>query len=242
MRFQGDGVFFLNNILEQECTTCLFFDPQYNGIVEHLDLEESYGRFEERFKKQSMSDEVIRDFTAGVERVLKPSGYMFLWVDKFHLMTNFREWLLPNLEVVDMITWDKGRIGMGRRSRYQSEFCVVVQKSPRNAKATWSRHDIPDVWREKLSRHDKERHPHTKPSGLVGALIETTTQKGDLVVNPCAGSFITESVAFSIGRDFYGADLILPPESLLSSSLSNSLLCRRVTSLAQPSSAPPPAL
>jgi site-specific DNA-methyltransferase (adenine-specific) len=50
---------------------------------------------------------------------------------------------------VDLIVWDKDRIGMGYRSRRVSEYCVIFQKQPKRAKGVWKIHNISDVWREK---------------------------------------------------------------------------------------------
>jgi hypothetical protein len=38
-------------------------------------------------------------------------------------------------------------------------------------------------------------------------LVEATTQEKELVVDPCAGSFIVLEVCQEIGREFFGVDL-----------------------------------
>lgn len=73
-----------------------------------------------------------------------------MWLDKFHLCTNFREWFKDTcLHSVDLITWNKEKIGLGYRARHMSEFLLVLQKEPKRAKGVWSLRDIPDVWCEK---------------------------------------------------------------------------------------------
>ena len=74
-----------------------------------------------------------------------PFGHLFLWVDKFHLCQDFQCWLeQTKLNVVDMVVWDKEKIGLGYRTRHRSEFCVVIQKEPRRAKGHWISRNIPD--------------------------------------------------------------------------------------------------
>jgi hypothetical protein len=46
-----------------------------------------------------------------------------------------------------------------------------------------------------------------KPAGLVTRLIAATTEPGDLVVDPAAGSFVVMRGARQLGRDFIGCDL-----------------------------------
>ena len=40
----------------------------------------------------------------------------------------------------------------------------------------------------------ERKHPHQKPKELAKALIMATTNEGDLIVDPCAGSFIVLEV------------------------------------------------
>ena len=71
-------------------------------------------------------------------------------MDKFHLVEGVKPWLInTSFKLVDMITWDKQKIGMGYRTRRKSEYLLILQKEPIKAKATWSLHDITDVWSEK---------------------------------------------------------------------------------------------
>ncbi|CAG8465087.1 11361_t:CDS:2 [Cetraspora pellucida] len=53
----------------------------------------------------------------------------------------------------------------------------------------------------------QRRHPHQKPKELIKTLIAATTEEGDLVVDPCAGSFIVLEVCQELGRDYLGVDL-----------------------------------
>ena len=190
--------------------SAVFFDPQYRGVLDHLGYgNEGESRGHERCALAQMSEETIREFVVGCSRVLADSGHLFLWVDKFHLMENsYAGWAdgLP-LSVVDMITWDKGRMGMGYRSRRQSEYLVVVQKFPKRAKGVWQRHNIPDVWNEKVPRPRNGDCPHPKPVGLQSALIEAVTSPGDWVADPAAGSFSVLDACAATGRTFVGCDL-----------------------------------
>ena len=151
-----------------------------------------------------MPEATIQAFIKEIDRVLAPSGHLLLWVDKFHLCSGIQDWLQDtSLNQVDLITWDKGRIGMGYRSRRRSEYLYVIQKSPTRAKGVWTVHDIPDVWLEKVGRD----HPHCKPVRLQAAIIGAITNPGDLVIDPASGSFSVMEAAQSIGREFLGTDL-----------------------------------
>ena len=184
-----------------------FFDPQYRGVLDKLGYGNEGARQKQRADLSQMGEEMIRYFISELDRVLRPSGHLFLWIDKFHLCEGTSSWFEgTSLELVDLITWNKGRIGMGYRSRRKCEYLQVFQKKPKRVKGVWTLHNIPDVWDEKV---DAKQHTHSKPVGLQKALIEATTSPGDVVVDPASGSYsVLEACRQAGGRTFYGADLV----------------------------------
>jgi site-specific DNA-methyltransferase (adenine-specific) len=172
----------------------------------------SYGnegaRQKGRAKLVQMPEETIQAFMAGIARALRPRGHLFLWLDKYHLCEGVGPWVSESgLAVVDMITWNKGRMGMGYRTRRQSEYLAVLQKPPQRAKDVWTDRAMPDVIEEVVPRR-KEAHPHRKPIALQARLIAAVTQPGDLVIDPAAGSFsVLASCKRVEDRRFFGADL-----------------------------------
>lgn len=208
-RNRGDGLALLSDIADDELRA-VFFDPQYRGVLDKLKYgNEGKRRGRARSSLPQMSPEVIRRFLEEISRVLTPSGYLFLWVDKFQLVDGVAPRIKGlSLVTVDMITWDKARMGMGYRTRRQAEYLVVIQKPPVAAKKTWSLHNIPDVWRENVVK----RHPHSKPVGLQKQLILATTEPGDFVCDPAAGGFSVLDACALCGRNFIGCDIAYEEE------------------------------
>ena len=200
-----DGIRLLNSI-ENNSVKVTFFDPQYRGVLDKLSYgNEGKKRSKNRSKLMQMNEDTIKEFLTRIEKVLMPSGYLFLWVDKFHLCEGVKSWFLTlkTMNVVDMIVWDKEKIGMGYRSRRRSEYLVIVQKKPILAKATWSLHNIPDVWSEKV----KKTHAHSKPVELQKQLILATTNENDLVCDPAAGGYSVLDACKQTNRTFIGGDI-----------------------------------
>ena len=195
--------------LPSDAVPISFFDPQYRGVLDRLAYgNEGKRRGRLRSELVQMNEDEIAGFVRAIDRILLPSGHLFLWVDKFHLMTGFRDWIAGTaLDVVDMITWDKGKIGMGYRTRRRAEYLVVLQRTPRKAKGVWKRHDIPDVWAEPLAKEQRATGVHPKPIQLQARLIEAVSNPGDLVVDPAAGTFSVLEACRQTNRAFLGCDL-----------------------------------
>lgn len=183
-----------------------FFDPQYRGVMDKLKLGNEGAKQKKRFDLNQMPEEVIHNFITETNRTLMDTGYLFLWIDKFHLVEGISEWIKDtDLKKVDLITWHKQTFGLGYRSRRVSEYLLVLQKPPIKAKISWVKHNIPDVWIEKIEKGID--HPHSKPIGLQTALIEATTKEGDLVLDPASGSFSVMKCCLNLNRNFIGGDL-----------------------------------
>lgn len=194
--------------LKDEEVAAVFFDPQYRGLLDKMGYgNEGKTREKARGSLPQMTTETIEAFVDEIARVLRPSGHLFLWLDKFGLAMGMHlQYLdIPKIEMVDLIAWNKMRPGMGRRARCVTEYLVVVQKEPKRAKGCWSDHRLNDCWAE-LS--DRTVHPHAKPYQLTERLIRAATCIDDLVVDPCAGSYMVLDACRNARREFLGCDLV----------------------------------
>jgi len=161
----------------------------------------------ERSKLIQVNEKKIISFVREINRVLKPSSHLFLWTDKFHLCEGIADWLKKtDLAIVDMVVWNKGRIGMGYRTRRSSEYLLILQKTPIKSKGIWQIKNIPDVWTEKVDNKNK-KHPHQKPLELQKILIEAVSKLGDIVVDPAAGSYSVLEACLLSRRIFLGCDI-----------------------------------
>ena len=192
--------------LEPESIPLCIFDPQYRGLLDKMRYgNEGVSRGRRRSELLQMSEETIGEFVAGISAALTPSGHLFLWVDKFHLCNGIRTWLGDcGLEIVDLVTWDKGRMGMGYRTRRVAEYLLILQKPPIRVGAGWQSDDIPDVVTEKVE-HIRSVHP--KPVNLQARLIEAVTDPGNVVLDPAAGSYSVMAAAHQVRRQFLGCDI-----------------------------------
>jgi site-specific DNA-methyltransferase (adenine-specific) len=196
----------LLQLLTDGCTPLVFFDPQHRAVLDKLKFGNESERQRGRAQLPAMTEEYIDAVIIEAARVLKPSGYCMRWIDTFCLCEGHQLRIAPNiLKTVDLIAWDNLRLGQGKRSRRRGDYLLVLQKPPFKARATWRDHAIPSRWAEKV---DRKIHPHIKPIGLISRLIAATTEPGDLVIDPAAGSYVVMYAAHQLRRNFIGCDLV----------------------------------
>ena len=185
----------------------VFFDPQYRGILDKMSYgNEGEKRGRKRTELPQMSEKVIAEFIQEINRILIHSGHLFLWMDKFHLCQGFSAWMDgTTLDIVDLINWNKVKMGMGYRTRRVGEYLVVLQKLPKKAKGVWKIHNIRDIWEERIVNNGK--HAHQKPINLQSKLIAAVSNEGDIIVDPAAGSFSVMTAAINEHRNFLGCDI-----------------------------------
>jgi site-specific DNA-methyltransferase (adenine-specific) len=212
---QGDALALLQSLADGNGAAA-FFDPQHRSTLARLQYGNEGARQKQRCALPAMTDAYIEQCCRDIARVLRPSGYLFLWVDTFRLCRGDHRDVDDALPCVDLIAWRNERFGMGYRSRRCGDYLLILQKPPILAKATWHDHgirdrwfeegdiDVPPIWVEKV---DPKIHPHIKPAGLIRRLIAAVTAPGDLIIDPAAGSFIIEDIARELSRRFIGCDI-----------------------------------
>ena len=199
-----DGLELLSKI-PSNFITAAFFDPQYRGVLDKLNYgNEGKTRGKRRTDLEQMSEKIIVQFIKEIDRVLKESSYLFLWVDKFHLCEGINDWIInTNLKIVDLMVWEKNNIGMGYRTRNKCEFLLILQKKPISIK-NWTIRNIPNVLKEKVNTKE---HPHSKPIELQKRLIEAVSKENDIILDPAMGSGSVLKACIESKRIFIGGDL-----------------------------------
>lgn len=206
-RNKADGIALLDS-LQDRSVALAFFDPQYRSVLDKMKYGNEGARQKGRAKLPQMSPVMIARFISRIESKLQNSGHLMLWIDKFLIVSgHWRKWLpiTTSLCEVDLIAWNKDRIGMGKRTRCVTEYLIIMQKAPKAAASIWTDHSLLDSHTEKI---DRKRHPHAKPVGLLTRLISATTRARELVIDPAAGGYSVMEACERAKRPFLGCDLI----------------------------------
>src|SRR5687768_2563896 len=76
-KLKMDGLTLLKS-LEDYSVSIVFFDPQYRGVLDKMNYGNEGERQIERSKLIQMNEKKIISFVREINRVLKPSGHLFL--------------------------------------------------------------------------------------------------------------------------------------------------------------------
>ena len=107
-----------------------------------------------------------------------------------------------NYRVQGMVVWDKGSMGLGNGFRSQHELVCHASKGV----PTVVDRGVGNVLH--FPREEPVDHPSPKPEGLMGRLIETVTEPGDLVLDPFMGAGSTLRAAKDRGRKCVGIESV----------------------------------
>ncbi len=126
----------------------------------------------------------------------------------------------PDFQIKNWITWGKRRAyGVKDNYLFTREECLILTRGKPtfnvpllDMKRGYAGYnpDYPalsefkrrtNVWTDITELFKGKVHPCEKPDRLYEVLIETHSNPGDLVIDPCAGSCLTDRVARRLGRN-----------------------------------------
>jgi len=143
----------------------------------------------------------LREFASQVNRVCSGSIYIFCGIQQistldaafrggYGLTTRLCQWEKTNPSPMNGTRlWLSG-----------SEFCVFSRKP----KATFTRKCEKPIWRFPVGR--SKTHPTEKPVALMGYIIESSSNMGDVVLDATMGSGTTGVAAKNLNRKFIGIE------------------------------------
>jgi site-specific DNA-methyltransferase (adenine-specific) len=225
--YLGDSLAWMQ-ALPPDSVDCIWTDPPYQlsndgfTCVAGKMVKVNKGEWD-RSRGVDLDHEFNRTWLAACHRVLKPSGgiwvsgtlHVYLSVGMAMQQLGFR--------ILNDIVWEKPAPppNLGCRCfTHSTEILLWATKAKKGGK---HRHkfnygamktenggkQMKNVWRfstpaTKEKQHGK--HPTQKPTALIARCLRATTDSGDLVLDPFAGSGSTGVAALRLGRLFVGCE------------------------------------
>jgi len=137
-------------------------------------------------------------------RVLKLNSSLYLFTNWKHypFLTEFIS-RYTKFKIRHLVVWKKHNFGLGWAFRHQYELILVLEKG----KPKYNLKNFSDVQTASHINHNKLNHPHEKPLDLLKKMIEHSSAKGDVVLDPFAGSGSTCKACEELGRKWIGIEL-----------------------------------
>lgn len=196
--------------LESETVDVVLTDPPYSsgtrkegqkGVRKSMNRGE---RSSEWFDSDSLTVVgflyLLRQVGLEIKRVLKPGGHALMFIDwrmSPHLTAAIES---VDLQWVDVLVWDKLRMGMGSQFRRQHEFVLHFTKGVGSPPA---RRDCGNVLAYAPVR---AFHPTQKPVALLSRILSVVAKPDSLVIDPFVGSGSTLIAGLRGGHRVWGCE------------------------------------
>jgi len=226
--YQGDALEVLAR-LPEESIDCVWTDPPYllsNGGVTCVAgrmVSVNKGDWD-RSRGIEADHEFNLAWTAACRRVLKPAGT--LWVSgTLHVYPSVGMALIQNgFRLLNDIIWEKPNPPPNLGCRTFTHSTEVILWATKAAKVSRHRYtfnyqemrrenggkQMKTVWQMKSPTAAEKRfgkHPTQKPLELIERCLRASTNEGDVVLDPFAGSGSTGVAALALGRRFIGVEI-----------------------------------
>jgi site-specific DNA-methyltransferase (adenine-specific) len=225
--YHGDGLKVMAAMSENS-VDCVWTDPPYllsnDGItcVAGKMVKVNKGEWD-RSRGIELDHEFNREWLAECYRILKPAGT--IWVTgTLHVYLSVGMAMLQlGYRILNDIIWEKPNPppNLGCRCfTHSTELVLWATKAKKgsNHKYTFNYEAMREenggkqmktVWQMPASGRDEKlhgKHPTQKPVALIARCLRASTNAGDLVVDPFAGSGATGVAALELGRRFIGCE------------------------------------
>jgi len=228
---QGDGIDGMN-ALPEESVDLVFADPPYNlqlrGKLMRPDDSVVNGVSEDwdRFDTVDAYDLFTHDWLRAARRILKPDGS--LWVmGSYHnifrvgcVLQDQQFWIqndviwrktnpMPNFRGTRFTNAHETLIWATKYENSRPTFNYNAMKMMNDGVQMRSDWTLPIcTGRERLRKSNGDKaHPTQKPESVLHRVILSTSNPGDIVVDPFFGTGTTGAVAKKLGRNFIGFEM-----------------------------------
>ena len=226
--YRGDALRVLSE-LPAESVDCVWTDPPYllsnGGVTCFAGRRVSVNKGEwDQSRGVEADHEFNLEWTAACRRVLKPAGT--IWVSgTLHIYPSVGMALIRNgFRLLNDIVWEKPNPPPNLGCRTFTHSTEVILWASKSAKGSRHRYtfnyeemrrenggkQMKTVWRMKAPRAAEKqlgKHPTQKPLELLKRCLRASTNEGDIVLDPFAGSGSTGVAALELGRRFIGVEI-----------------------------------
>ena len=149
------------------------------------------------------NDIEFEDWLPDLYRILKDNTHCYIMINARNLKELQQEAEKVGFKFQNILVWKKNNATPNRYYLNNCEFILMLRKGKAkniNYMGTKNVLEIPNII-------GKKNHPAEKPVELMKILIENSSNKGDVVIDPFMGIGSTGVACINTNRDFIGIEL-----------------------------------
>lgn len=197
--------------LEDESIDLIVTDPPY-PTTSRGHAGNSGGMFQKEINKKGKVFEHnnidCTEYAPEFYRVLKEGSHCYVMTNHINLIKMLNVFTDCGFHFIKSLIWNKGNKIMGQYYMSQFEYILFFRKGYGKKINNCGTADILSVPNKKTKdANGKNIHDTEKPVELMKILIENSTQKGDIVLDPFVGVGATALACIESERDYIGIEL-----------------------------------
>ena len=197
---QGDCLELMKDIPDKSIDM-IITDPPYSTPV-----ITGFGRKQvKNVADLSIQETYMKTLKSEFERILKPEAPVFIFCDDRYYPSIYRAFY--DWKNVQMLIWDKGKIGMGKPFRKRHELLIYANRESIDYYRTENITHYPTVLNYSVVSEHERVHPAQKPVKLLQDLIIGFSKDGDTILDCFMGSGSTGVACINTNRNFIGIEL-----------------------------------
>ena len=197
--------------LEDESIDLIVTDPPY-PTTSRGHAGNSGGMFQKEINKKGKVFEHnnidCTEYAPEFYRILKDGSHCYVMTNHINLIKMLNVFTDCGFHFIKSLIWNKGNKIMGQYYMSQFEYVLFFRKGYGKKINNCGTADILSVPNKKTKdANGKNIHDTEKPVELMKILIENSTQKGDIVLDPFVGVGATALACIESERDYIGIEL-----------------------------------
>lgn len=188
--------------LQDKSIDCVITDPPYG-----IDYQSNRRTLREQLDKirgdKDDAFELLENTCDILSSKVKPNSHLYFFTS-WKVYSRFEEIIGKHFDISNVLVWDKENHGSGDlEGNYGEQYELIIF-------ATTGRRILNGDRPVNIIRYPKAtnlQHPTEKPTGLIEKLIEVSTNKDELVLDPFMGSGSTCVAAKNKSRKYLGIEI-----------------------------------
>jgi len=184
-------------------------DPPYNDLSMFSGKQGGKGKLlggHDWFDNDQIPEDEFNLFFLSVlkelHRIMKPHAHIYIFCNH-KVIDRFKWMFMRHFHYINLLVWDKVHFGLGWCYRQQHELILLGCKGKNKVKVQ----NKGNVLRFKRTPNNHRLHPTQKPESIISELIANSSQEGNLIFDPFAGSGTTLVAAAKLKRNFLGCEI-----------------------------------